>query len=78
VASATANAVRAVAAAIGAEGGLQAANLKVAELYIGAFGNLAKAGNTLIVPSNLTDVSTLVSTAMTVLDRTKAPGAAAK
>jgi regulator of protease activity HflC (stomatin/prohibitin superfamily) len=74
VATATANAVRAVAAAIGTEGGLQAANLKVAELYIGAFGNLAKAGNTLIVPSNLTDVSTLVSTAMTVLDRTKAPG----
>ena len=74
VAEATANAVRQVASAIGAEGGLQAANLKVAELYIGAFGNLAKAGNTLIVPSNLTDVSTLVSTAMTVLDRTKAPG----
>ena len=74
VASATANAVRSVAAAIGTEGGLQAANLKVAELYIGAFGNLAKTGNTLIVPSNLTDVSTLVSTAMTVLDRTKAPG----
>jgi regulator of protease activity HflC (stomatin/prohibitin superfamily) len=71
VASATANAVRSVAAAIGTEGGLQAANLKVAELYIGAFGNLAKTGNTLIVPSNLTDVSTLVSTAMTVLDRTK-------
>ena len=78
VASATANAVRAVATAIEAEGGLQAANLKVAELYIAAFGNLAKAGNTLIVPSNLTDVSTLVSTAMTVLDRTKAPGAAGK
>ena len=74
VATATANAVRSVAAAIGTEGGLQAANLKVAELYIGAFGNLAKTGNTLIVPSNLTDVSTLVSTAMTVLDRTKAPG----
>ncbi len=78
VASATANAVRSVATAIGTEGGLQAANLKVAELYIAAFGNLAKAGNTLIVPSNLTDVSTLVSTAMTVLDRTKAPGAAGK
>jgi len=74
VASATANAVRAVAASIEAEGGLQAANLKVAELYIAAFGHLAKAGNTLIVPSNLSDVSTLVSTAMTVLDRTKAPG----
>jgi len=76
VAEATANAVRQIASAIGTDGGLQAANLKVAELYIAAFGNLAKAGNTLIVPSNLTDVSTLVSTAMTVLDRTKAPGAA--
>jgi hypothetical protein len=30
------------------------------------------------VPSNLTDVSTMVSSAMTVLDRTRAPGAAAK
>jgi regulator of protease activity HflC (stomatin/prohibitin superfamily) len=78
VAEATANAVRQIASAIGTEGGLQAANLKVAELYIAAFGNLAKQGNTLIVPSNLTDVSTLVSTAMTVLDRTKAPGAPAR
>jgi regulator of protease activity HflC (stomatin/prohibitin superfamily) len=78
VAEATASAVRQVAAAIGAEGGMQAANLKVAELYIAAFGNLAKQGNTLIVPSNLTDVSTMVSAAMTVLDRTRAPGAAAK
>jgi regulator of protease activity HflC (stomatin/prohibitin superfamily) len=71
VAEATANAVRQVASAMGSEGGLQAANLKVAELYIGAFGNLAKVGNTLIVPSNLTDVATLVSSAMTILDKTK-------
>lgn len=77
VAEATASAVRQIASAIGQEGGLQAANLKVAELYIAAFGNLAKQGNTLIVPANLTDVSTLVSTAMTVLDRTKVPGAGA-
>ena len=77
VAEATASAVRQIASAIGEEGGLQAANLKVAELYIAAFGNIAKQGNTLIVPSNLTDVSTLVSTAMTVLDRTKAPGGGA-
>jgi regulator of protease activity HflC (stomatin/prohibitin superfamily) len=72
VAEATANAVRQVAAAIGEEGGMLAANLKVAEKYVDAFGNLAKTGNTLIVPANLTDVSTFVSTAMTVLDRTKA------
>jgi len=71
VADATAAAVNVVADAIGREGGLQAANLKVAELYIGAFGNLAKANNTMIVPSNLADVASVVASAMTVLDRTK-------
>ena len=72
VAEATAAAVTAVAEAIGREGGLQAANLKVAELYIQAFGNLAKVGNTLIVPTNLSDVSSVIASAMTVLDRTRA------
>ncbi len=71
VAEATATAVRQVAAAIGEEGGLQAANLKVAQLYIEAFANLAKTGNTLIIPSNLADVASMVSSAMTVLDKTK-------
>jgi len=71
VAEATAAAVRAVAEAINGPGGQSAANLKVAELYIAAFGNLAKAGNTLIVPSNLSDVASVVSSAMTVLDRTR-------
>src|SRR4249920_2631823 len=72
VADATAAAVTAVADAIGKEGGLQAANLKVAELYIGALGNLAKTNNTMIVPTNLSDVASLVASAMTVLDRTRA------
>ena len=76
VAEATAAAVRHVAGALAENGGMQAANLKVAEQYIAAFGNLAKTGNTLIVPSNLTDVATMVSGAMTVLD--KARGAAAE
>jgi regulator of protease activity HflC (stomatin/prohibitin superfamily) len=71
VAEATAAAVSAVAEAIGHEGGLQAANLKVAELYIQAFANLAKTGNTLIVPTNLADVSSVIASAMTVLDRTR-------
>ncbi len=74
VAEATAHAVTAIAEAIGKEGGLQAANLKVAELYIDAFGKLAQEGNTLIVPSNLSDVASIVSSAMTVLDRTKPNG----
>ncbi len=71
VADATAAAVTAVAEAIGKEGGLQAANLKVAELYVGALGNLAKTNNTMIVPTNLSDVASVVASAMTVLDRTK-------
>ena len=71
VANANANAVRAVAAAIGAPGGMSAANLKVAEKYIEAFGQLAKTNNTLIVPSNLSDIAGLAASAMTVLDRAK-------
>ena len=71
IAEATASAVRTVAAAIGSEGGLLAANLKVAEQYIAAFGNLAKTGNTLIVPTNLTDVATMIQSAMTILGQKK-------
>jgi regulator of protease activity HflC (stomatin/prohibitin superfamily) len=72
VAEATAVAVRAVAEAINAPGGQSAANLKVAEQYLLQFGNLAKANNTMIVPSNLSDVASMVASAMTVLERTKA------
>jgi len=72
VADATAGAVRAVAGAIGEAGGQQAANLKIAEQYIAAFSNLAKTGNTLIVPSNMADMATMISSAMTVLDKTRA------
>lgn len=71
IAEATASAVRTVASAIGSEGGMLAANLKVAEQYIAAFGNLAKTGNTLIVPTNLTDVATMIQSAMTILGQKK-------
>jgi len=71
VAEATAAAVESVAAAIGKEGGAQAANLKIAELYIGAFAHLAKTNNTMIVPTNVADIAGVVATAMTVLDKVK-------
>jgi regulator of protease activity HflC (stomatin/prohibitin superfamily) len=71
IAAATAAAVRVVASAINEPGGMNAANLKVAELYIDAFGNLAKTGNTLIVPGNLSDIATLVSSAMTIVSGAK-------
>jgi regulator of protease activity HflC (stomatin/prohibitin superfamily) len=78
IAEANAAGVRAVAEAIADKGGMEAANLKVATQYVEAFGNLAKTSNTLIVPANAADIAGLVSTAMTVLDKTKAAQAAAK
>jgi len=78
IAEATAAGVRAVADAIGDKGGLEAANLKVAQQYIDAFANLAKASNTLIVPASASDVAGFVATAMTVLDKTRHAQAAAK
>jgi regulator of protease activity HflC (stomatin/prohibitin superfamily) len=71
IAEATAAGVRAVADAIGDKGGLEAANLKVAQQYVEAFANLAKTSNTLIVPTTASDVAGFVATAMTVLDRVR-------
>ena len=45
-------------------GGDTAVNLRVAEQYVEAFAKLAKTNNTMIVPSNLGDVSGLIATAM--------------
>ena len=70
--------VRAVAEAIGDKGGLEAANLKVAQQYIDAFANLAKTSNTLIIPTSASDVAGFIATAMTVLDKTRHAQAAAK
>ena len=70
VAQATAESVRLVAAAISQKGGMEAVQLQVAEQYIEQFGKLAKEGNTLILPSNLTDVGSIVASAMTVIKET--------
>jgi regulator of protease activity HflC (stomatin/prohibitin superfamily) len=67
VAEATAKALYMVAQATQIPGGMQAVNLKVAEKYVDAFGNLAKTNNTLIVPSNMADISSLIASAMTVV-----------
>ena len=46
---------------------MQAVQLRVAEQYLEQFGKLAKEGNTLIVPANLSDVSSMIATAMTFI-----------
>jgi regulator of protease activity HflC (stomatin/prohibitin superfamily) len=77
VATATAEGLRRVAEAIEAPGGFQAVQLRVAESYIAQFGNLAKAGNTLIVPATLSDVGGMIATAMNVIRSGKGPGPSA-
>jgi regulator of protease activity HflC (stomatin/prohibitin superfamily) len=72
IAEANASAIRQVAAAIDSPGGMNAVNLKVAEQYIAAFGNLAKSGNTLVVPTNLADVASLVTSMTTMFKATTA------
>jgi regulator of protease activity HflC (stomatin/prohibitin superfamily) len=69
VATATAEGIRQVAASVNVPGGFEAMQLRVAEQYIERFGELAKAGNALILPANLTDVASMVATAMTVVGR---------
>ena len=66
-AEATAKAIRQIAESIGAPGGIQAVNLRVAEEYIAQFGNLAKTTNTLILPTNVADVAGFIATAMSVV-----------
>jgi len=69
VAEANAQAIQKIAASIQSQGGMEAVNLKVAEQYVGAFGNLAKQGNTLIVPGNLSDLSTMIASALAIVKR---------
>lgn len=71
VASANAQAIQQVAEAIQASGGMEAVNFKVAEQYVDAFSNVAKAGNTLILPGNLADLGGLVATAMGIVKSQK-------
>ena len=73
MAKASAEAIRQIAVATQTVGGDTAVNLKVAEQYIEAFGKLAKEGNTLIVPNNLGDISSLVSSVMKIATANKQP-----
>ncbi len=71
LAKATANGLRAISSAISEENGLNAVNLRIAEQYLMAFGNLARTNNTLIIPSNLTDIAGIIATATSVFNETK-------
>jgi regulator of protease activity HflC (stomatin/prohibitin superfamily) len=67
VAVANAQAIEKIGAAIQTAGGVEAVNLKVAEQYVTAFGNIAKQGNTLIVPGNLSEMSSMIASALSII-----------
>ena len=74
VAEATAQALERVALAIQQPGGAQAVQLKVAESAVDAYSKVAKDANTtLIVPSNISEVSGLIASAMRVVQQGSAP-----
>ena len=64
VATATAEALRRVADAVSSPGGMSAVNFDIAQKYVDAFAKIAKEGNTLVVPANLSDLATLITSAM--------------
>jgi regulator of protease activity HflC (stomatin/prohibitin superfamily) len=69
VAIATAEGIRRVAEAIKLPGGYEAVQLRVAEQYIGQFGELAKKGNTIVLPANVADVGSMIALAMKMIGR---------
>lgn len=73
IANATAEAIRLVAAASESNGGMNAINLQVADKYIAAFQELARTNNTLIVPANMGDMTSLISSAMKIVQGNQTP-----
>ncbi|MHC4442990.1 MAG: SPFH domain-containing protein [Planctomycetota bacterium] len=67
VANATANGVRAIASAINEEGGINAVNLRIAEQYLNQFGKLAKTNNSVIIPTDLSDIAGMIKGVTTVI-----------
>jgi regulator of protease activity HflC (stomatin/prohibitin superfamily) len=67
VATATAEGIRRVADAMQIPGGAQAVQLRVAEQYIGEFGKVISNADTIILPANVADIASMITTAMQVM-----------
>ena len=78
VATATAEGLRRVGESLAGKGGIEAMQLRVAEEYIKQFGRLAdEAASTLIVPANLSDISSMIALATSVVKNQTRPAASA-
>ena len=66
VASATAEGLRQVGSALADRGGMEAMQLRIGEDYVKQFGKLAQESTTLVVPSNLTDIASIIQMATSI------------
>lgn len=66
VAKATASSIEQIAKSANVEGGYNAIAMKIAQEYVEAFSNIAKTNNTLIIPSSASDVSSMVTQALSI------------
>ena len=71
VAEATAQGLREIAQAAQAEGGASAINLRLAEQYIAEFGKIAKAGNTMVLPTDMANIAGFLKAAQAVVKEVK-------
>uniref|UniRef100_A0A8R1TNI2 PHB domain-containing protein n=1 Tax=Onchocerca volvulus TaxID=6282 RepID=A0A8R1TNI2_ONCVO len=65
-AQAQATGIKLVSESLNKTGGYDAATLSVAEKYVTAFGQIAKDTNTIIVPSDLANASSMITQALTI------------
>lgn len=75
-AEATSRGVEMLAETLRAPGGDAAAQLRVAEQYLAAFGNIAKAGTTMLLPSAANEPSSMVAQALSIYKSMGGPGGA--
>ncbi|MBN1457238.1 MAG: paraslipin [Sedimentisphaerales bacterium] len=76
VAGATAKGIQQIALAINEKGGMNAVNLRIAEQYLKEFGKLAQTNNSIIIPTNLSDIAGMIKSASTVIKEQVAAGSA--
>src|ERR1700689_5089372 len=69
VATATAEGLRQVGAALSDRGGIEAMQLRIGEEYVRQFGKLAKESTTLVVPGDLSDLASIVTMATSIIRR---------
>jgi regulator of protease activity HflC (stomatin/prohibitin superfamily) len=74
IATATAEGLKRVAESVTVAGGPEAMRLRIAEDYVEQFGKLAQTSNTLVVPANLSEISSMVALATSIFDGTNQAG----